>query len=268
MHFVLPSGQKITVGYRADSRDARDYLLKAPSGRRLPSRVDNRHVVRAILDQHSEGACTGFAVVTAAEMLFGECRGGPTKAPDLSERWAYHHARRLDPWEGENYHGSTLRAALDAWHRKGICTDEDWPYHPYDKDESDPGFDLVGHERASGPSSGAAMSAAQFRLGAYYRLTSLEEIRAALVDNKVALIGAHIHDGWRSPNNGVIAYPTRNYLGGHAFAVVGYDEAEAFFWVANSWGNTWGDKGFARLSYEDLRVNLMDAWAPFVHCVP
>ena len=47
--------------------------------------------------------------------------------------------------------------------------------------------------------------------------------------------------------------------GGHAFALVGYNERG--FIVQNSWGGNWGAAGFAVLSYEDWVTNSTDAWA-------
>ena len=46
--------------------------------------------------------------------------------------------------------------------------------------------------------------------------------------------------------------------GGHAFALVGYNEIG--FLVQNSWGPDWGDHGFSILTYEDWLPSAYDAW--------
>jgi hypothetical protein len=46
--------------------------------------------------------------------------------------------------------------------------------------------------------------------------------------------------------------------GGHAFALVGYNERG--FVVQNSWGPDWGSKGFALLPYADWVNHGSDAW--------
>jgi len=58
----------------------------------------------------------------------------------------------------------------------------------------------------------------------------------------------------------VIAWPPpkQGDRGGHAFALVGYDDNG--FIVQNSWGGTWGYLGFARLTYADWLANGVDAW--------
>ena len=47
-------------------------------------------------------------------------------------------------------------------------------------------------------------------------------------------------------------------VGGHAFCIVGYNEVG--FLVQNSWGKSWGDKGFATLPYDDWLESAYDAW--------
>jgi C1A family cysteine protease len=41
-------------------------------------------------------------------------------------------------------------------------------------------------------------------------------------------------------------------LGGHALLVVGYDDATQCFTVRNSWGDSWGDKGYCYIPYKYL----------------
>ena len=55
------------------------------------------------------------------------------------------------------------------------------------------------------------------------------------------------------------AAPGAENTGGHAFALVGYNRYG--FIVQNSWGPSWGTKGFAILPYEDWIARGTDAWA-------
>ena len=56
---------------------------------------------------------------------------------------------------------------------------------------------------------------------------------------------------------GVIPF-TDVSLGGHAFAIVAYDERG--LWIQNSWGTAWGLDGFACLTYDDWLENGTDVW--------
>src|SRR3546814_10107777 len=47
-------------------------------------------------------------------------------------------------------------------------------------------------------------------------------------------------------------------MGYHAFAIVAYDGDG--FWLQNSWGDAWGRKGFARISYDEWLERGTDVW--------
>ena len=49
-------------------------------------------------------------------------------------------------------------------------------------------------------------------------------------------------------------------LGGHAMAVVAYDETRQAVRVLNSWGQDWGDGGYAWINYDTFRERMNEAW--------
>jgi C1A family cysteine protease len=244
----------VSFGCRFDRYDARDYVYAAEP-RELPVRIDNRSEIARIMNQNPEGSCTGHAVCAAAEFHYWRRTG---KKVDLSQRWAYRKARENDPWPGENYHGSTTRAAVKAWAEFGICEDEFWPYNPYQIEEGSPEFDLVTHEGT--PREGAAENALQYPLQTYRRCWTAYDIKHALHEHGLVVVGATVHSGWSIWGEERIGYDNVNEWGGHAFVLVGYDEAERVYHIANSWGQEWGNKGLAKYRYEDAADNIRDAW--------
>jgi len=160
----------------------------------------------------------------------------------------YEMAKRYDEWPGEDYQGSSARGAMKGWHKHGVCSDELWPYVP-DKTDS-----VLSHERST--------DAARRPLGAYYRVNhkDLVAMHTALAEVGVLLATGWTHLGWFKPDkSSQIPYgKDTSVLGGHAFAIVAYDERG--FWVQNSWGDGWGNGGFARISYDDWLVNGLDVW--------
>lgn len=68
-----------------------------------------------------------------------------------------------------------------------------------------------------------------------------------------------VHNGWQRGfvRSGVIG-KSIEILGGHAFAIIGYNGDG--FWVQNSWGENWGEGGTALWPYEDWLENGRDAW--------
>lgn len=97
-------------------------------------------------------------------------------------------------------------------------------------------------------------------------------MQAAVANIGAVYVSADVHDGWdalldrnQGPPKGhedlpVIPPPEHpRELGGHAFAVVGYNERG--FVVQNSWGTGWAASGFAILPYDDWIEHSTDAWA-------
>lgn len=201
-----------------------------------------------VLDQQSEGACTGFGLAAVANFLLHTRKVVPDDAP-VSPRMFYDMARRYDEWRGENYSGSSARGAMKGWHKHGVCSLQRWPYVPND---SIGGLD---HERA--------LDAADRPLGAYFRVDhqELAAVHAALTEVGILFATGDVHEGWDEVDakSGVIPGPSgKAVLGAHAFAVVGYDQRG--FWIQNSWGGSWGKGGFALLSYDDWLANISDVW--------
>ncbi len=103
-----------------------------------------------------------------------------------------------------------------------------------------------------------AKEARETRLGAYLRLQpDISDYHAALNEVGVIYASAQIHSNWDTPESGRIQ-PSGKPAGGHAFAIVGYDDKG--FWVLNSWGPTWGQGGIAHWHYTDWATSVMDAW--------
>jgi len=233
--------RKLTV--RADPPDLRDRYYDAPLIQLRPNIEPPKGL--AILDQGKEGACTGFGLAATIHLLLA--RSGQPQSR-VSTRMLYEMARRHDEWPGEDYEGSSLRGALRGWHSMGVCTEKAWPYDPKKTDAE------VTIARAE--------EAKNITLGAYFRLRPhLPDYHAALCQAEVIYVSADVHGGWSNPDKGgAIKYAPNTVVdGGHAFAIVGYNEKG--FWVQNSWGEDWGTKGLALWTYEDWLDNVVDAWA-------
>ncbi|WP_456380801.1 C1 family peptidase [Thiolapillus sp.] len=221
----------------ADVPDLRDWMYEPALIQLKKALLPPRN--QKILNQHSEGACTGFALAAAINLQYFRAKEDVRVSP----RMLYEMAKRHDEWPGEDYDGSSLRGAIKGWSNMGVCQDKLWRYRVSRKG------DLTVRR---------AKDARSHTLGAYYRLRpQINHYHAALNEAGVIVVSAMVHAGWDEPEDGVIQKQDK-IDGGHAFAVVGYDEKG--FWVQNSWTEAWGDRGLALWSYEDWIENVMDAW--------
>ena len=235
---ATPNGYRLTAV--PDRPDSRDFYYRPALIQLAPElHPDFKNI--QVMDQKKEGACTGFGLAAVINLLYAR-RGIGTR---VSPRMLYDIARKFDEWPGEGYSGSSCRGAIRGWASMGVCSEALRPYVPGDTSP-------ITVERAK--------DARNNTIGAYYRLKDrLVDFHAALNEVGAVYVSANVHPGWWPENirKGVIQ-PGGAIIGGHAFAVVGYNDKG--FWVQNSWGDDWGKKGFALWLYEDWMANVTDAW--------
>ncbi len=241
------------TGVSKDPLDLRDLMYEG-SLRELPFKIDNRPNVPIVLDQGREGACTGFGLAAVVNfLLYNRSDTPPAKKQKLrkletsaSARMLYEMAKRYDEWKGENYEGSSIRGSMKGWLRHGVCSWKDWPYNADEPGRLTPTRQLKALGRP---------------LGAYLRVRHLHlnQMHNALNEAGILYASASVHEGWYQVDRrtGKIPYRWRK-VGGHAFAIVGYDDGG--FWIQNSWGPGWGLKGFCHISYDDWLENGYDCW--------
>jgi len=251
---------------RVDFRD-RDYrppLVSLPPIFPTPTEIEKflpqYHQTSKILDQGSEGACTGFGLAAVINYINWD-RWVRAEAP-LADRpshvspWMlYDNARVYDEWEGEDYSGSSCRGAMKGWHKHGVCREDFWRRATRSSPRPDPAWEEDAGLRP---------------LGAYYRVDarSIADMQAAIHEVRAIYASARVHEGWmmtgRQEKTEIaglrlpVIKMQEEITGGHAFALVGYT-CDGFI-VQNSWGSGWGLKGFALLTYEDWVRNGDDAW--------
>jgi hypothetical protein len=241
-----------------DRIDIRDWLYQ-PRLAPVPDQLVNCDLVPRILDQGTEGACTGFALAAVVNFLLAA--RGVRRA--VSPRMLYELARRYDEWPGEDYEGSSARGAMKAWVRHGVCAERSWK------------ASLHGAEHFTQKVSDEARATPG---GAFYRVMhrQVRDMHAALAEVGILYVTLMVHAGWEEPgptkatvrvrrgrSTRRLTLPVIERRGaadsGHAVALVGYTPQG--FIVQNSWGRSWGAGGFALLPYEDYMLHATDVWA-------
>jgi hypothetical protein len=241
---VKVAGEKRILNARKDTPDIRDRMYE-PALIQLQPEIDNRGGTD-ILNQGTEGACTGFGLAAVINYLNVNKRDLHFKA---SPRMLYEMAKKHDEWPGEDYAGSSCRGAIRGWKNMGVCSESDWRYAA-----DDPGDLTI--ERAK--------AARYCTVGAYYRLRpEINDYHTALNEVGAIFVSGDVHSGWFSPkaaksNEPAVISPSSTIEGGHAFALVGYNRQG--FIVQNSWGPKWGQQGYAIWLYEDWLKNISDGW--------
>lgn len=250
----MPASGNRVYNVVPDRLDLRDRLYLPPVALRPKASLAPPDKGLPVLAQGETSACTGFALATVIHRLLEE--SGQMKP--VSPFMLYSMARRYDEFPGSTQDtGSSLRGALKGWYKHGVCKASLWKTKRTDL-VPDPDPD---------PAKDWRKEAALRPLGAYYRMDtrSITDMQIALNETGTLYASALAHAQWNRPEGedatfGLKVIPAAKGLpsDGHAFAILGYT-AEGFI-VQNSWGEDWGTKGLALLTYEDWLDNAMDSW--------
>ena len=217
-----------------DKRDRR--FLRAPVA--LPASVDWTDKLPPCYDQGQLGSCTANALAGALQFLQA-AQNEPLVMP--SRLFIYFNERVIEDSVASDS-GAEIRDGIKSINSQGCCPESEWPY-----DEL---------QFAASPLANCYADAAKELLLQYRAVdnTVLEDLKAALVQGTV-VGGFTVYDSFESDSvsaSGVVPMPDlskESVQGGHAVLLVGYDDSKQAFIVRNSWGTTWGLKGYFTIPY-------------------
>lgn len=243
---------------KKEPRDLRDYHFMSASFKRvtdLPKQVDLREKLSPIVDQGRLGSCTANAIVSGLREYW--LLSGSDGYEPLSRLYLYWHERELEGHVREDS-GAYIRDGMKVLQQFGVCPELDYPY-------------LIEHFTDQ-PTSAAETHAAKYRISEYHRVTDLEAMKAALAEGLPVVIGLTLYESFESEEvakTGKVPYPRKTkerVLGGHAMLAVGYKDSarsgQGYVIVRNSWGETWGDKGYCYIPYRMFKDPglMLDMW--------
>lgn len=259
--------KSVKKSVRPDALDFRDLEFR-PNVGRAPAPVLWPDLRLPVKNQGDTGACTGFSLSLVVEYLLRKAKRDT--ATPISAFMLYSMARRYDDIAGFKADtGSSVRAGLKGWHKHGAAAESLWREFEMPPAQTDPKKVLQDWW----------LDAVRRPLGAYYRLdpAAMRDMHAAINEVGVLYVSAACPDSWdaghevkqpkRVPQgfgakgDAIFTIPfqkARSDAGGHAFAVIGYNERG--FLIQNSWGEDWGTRGLAILTYDDWLVNGWDCW--------
>lgn len=211
----------------------------------LPPLVDLRDRFPPVFDQGRLGSCTANSLL------------GVFQFDDLtfngSRLFLYFNERKMDGDVPEDA-GSTISQGVKALTLYGVCEEQLWPYD-------------INKFKVT-PDSHCYKDGLLHKAITYEHVTQTEEsMKSCLASGYPIALGIAVYESFESPEaakTGNVPLPKEGEkeLGGHAIVCCGYDDEKKSWIMRNSWGESWGEKGYFYLPYEYLTdANLCsDLW--------
>lgn len=278
-------GQTVGTGWLPPRPDLRDFteakpeiaemaarlgVLEARKMKVLPTSVDLRSWCSPIENQQNLGSCTAHAAVGIVEYFQ---RRGYGKHIEGSRLFVYKATRNLMQVSGDT--GAWLRNTMGALVLCGVPDEKYWPYT-----DAKPAFD-------NEPPSFVYAVADNYEALRYFCHdplganipggTVLTNVKKYLVAGVPAMFGFWGFPSFSSCDvKGGIPYPCPGEQAqwGHAIVTVGYDDGKKIknikcnktttgaLLIRNSWGESWGDRGYGWLPYDYIETRLaLDFWS-------
>jgi len=222
----------------------KDYSVSLNST--TPATFDLRNKISIMYDQGPLGSCTANA------LCYAYIYDDPTYKP--SRLFLYYNERYLDRDVNQDA-GSTLSQGINALEKYGVCSETTWPYNVSKfavKPQDIAYTESVKHEV----------------IEANRVLQTMSSLKGCLTSGFPFVVGIEIYASFESnmvSSTGYVPMPDVNHeelLGGHAVICVGFNDSKGVWIMKNSWGSSWGDRGYFYLPYAYLTNTQLsgDVW--------
>ncbi len=230
-------------GWVPDLPDQRDHFYAALPEvmATLPPKTDLRTQCPPVYDQGQLGSCTANAI--GAAMQFDEIKQKFQNVFVPSRLFIYYNERVIEGSVNTDS-GAQIRDGIKCISKMGDCPETLWPY------------DISKFTQK--PPKECYDQARKYRAVSYQRLIQdLNQFKGCLASGYPFVFGFTVYESFESQqvaNTGQVSMPLpgEKVMGGHAVLAVGYDDSNQTFLVRNSWGPTWGMKGYFTMPYAYL----------------
>lgn len=221
----------------------------------LPRKVDYEKYLPFIMDQGSCGWCVSFGIVGAMQTVLKYSNKLPEGG--LSTTFLQSLCKEVDGIPNEQ--GTYISTGLKMVNNIGTIQENNLSFDGTCKIHK-----ITTTQKANAP----------YKIKGYSKLSGLAEVKKALANGKLVVIGTIVTDNNWLDGDEYILLPDGFILGGHCTFIIGYDDDKqykgfkGFLHGVNSWSEVFGAEGEYWMCYDYLDYKLdiglkpfMEAWA-------
>lgn len=247
----LPPEQRRALLGWDPSREERWPVPQAPTdvGKHLPPSFDWRNVngesyVTPIRNQGQCGSCWAFGALACVESRMAIDAFVPNPTVDLSEQY-------LVSCSPGSCNGYSLSGTCEFLQTEGTITEACMPYRAVDTVP-------CSNHCPSGP-----MEVVKIQYWGWIPIGDRNLIKAHVLEGPV-YVAFIVYSDFMAYQGGVYEHVWGEQEGGHAVAIVGWDDGQQCWICKNSWGD-WGEGGYFRIRYGQC---MMEFWCIWMSVAP
>ncbi|TQE83691.1 C1 family peptidase [Leptospira noguchii] len=245
--FAQPSFR--SLGMKQESSELLSSLKETnPYGishRGLTSKVDLSPSMPPVGNQGEQGSCVAWSTAYATKSFqeyierksskdwsLRSTQGTPNYSKIFSPAFIYNQIN------GGRDNGSLISDAMRVMVEMGAAPWDTMPYNPADY--------------RTRPSQAAIEAASKYKAKEFLRVktTDMNEVKAQLSEGKPVVAGVLVYENFFNlKGDQIYKEGLGKTYGGHAIALVGYDDSKNAVKFINSWGTDWGDQGYGYIDY-------------------
>ena len=216
----------------------------ARTGARVGESLDWRHQngtnwLGAVMNQGNCGSCVAFATVGTLEAQYSITNGAPWLRPSFSPQMLFGCGG------GACDFGWWPQNAADFLKNTGIVDEACMPYT-----SGSTGQDVACSKKCGDSAERTTKIASFTTPSTLSRDGSIDQVKAALRTGPLVTT-LDVYSDFMTYASGVYKHVTGELEGGHAISIVGFDDQKRAWLIRNSWGDEWGEAGFAWISWDD-----------------